>query len=119
MNDEQRVVCARCGAINRVSSARPLGKAKCGNCHQPLFEGHPLDVDGAMLERQIAEGTLPVVVDVWAPWCGPCRTMAPEYEKVAGTVEPKARFLKLNSDNEQAFSSRLGVRGIPTMVLFK
>ena len=72
-----------------------------------------------MLERQIAEGTLPVVVDVRAPWCGPCRSMAPEYEKAAGEIQPRARFLKLNSDNESAFSARMGIHGIPTMLLFK
>ena len=72
-----------------------------------------------MLERQLSEGTLSVVVDIWAPWCGPCHAMAPEYEKATTTFEPRARFLKLNSDKEQAFASRLGIRGIPTMVVFK
>jgi thioredoxin 2 len=72
-----------------------------------------------MFDRQIAKGTLPVVVDVWAPWCGPCRAMAPEYEKAAAATEPRVRFLKLNSDNEQAVAGRLGIRGIPTMLLYR
>lgn len=113
------VVCVGCGAINRVPIDKPAVSAKCGSCHGALFEGHPKDVTAAVLDRQIAKGTLPVVVDVWAPWCGPCQFMAPEYEKAARALEPRARFLKLNSDNEQQFSARQGIRSIPTMILFK
>lgn len=113
------VVCVGCGAINRLPTGKDAGGAKCGSCSAALFEGHPADVSAQMLERQIAKGTLPVVVDVWAPWCGPCRYMAPEYEKASQALEPKARFLKLNSDNEQQFSSRHGIRSIPTMIVFK
>jgi thioredoxin 2 len=118
MNDD-RVVCVACGAINRLPAGRDAAAAKCGTCGNALFAGHPADVNAQMLERQIAKGTVPVVVDVWAPWCGPCRYMAPEYEKASQALEPKARFLKLNSDNEQQFSARMGIRGIPTMILFK
>jgi thioredoxin 2 len=71
------------------------------------------------LRRQVDKGSLPVVVDVWAPWCGPCKVMAPEYEKVARQLEPRARFLKLNSDREPGLSSELGIRGIPTMIVFR
>lgn len=116
---DDRVVCVACGAINRLPAEKHADAAKCGSCGNPLFAGHPVDVDAQMLERQVAKGTLPVVVDVWAPWCGPCRYMAPEYEKASQAIEPKARFLKLNSDNEQQFSARMGIRGIPTMILFK
>ena len=118
MNDG-RVVCVSCGAINRVPQGKDAAAARCGTCRTPLFAGHPADVSAPMLERQIAKGTVPVVVDVWAPWCGPCRYMAPEYEKASLGLEPNARFLKLNSDNEQQWSARLGIRGIPTMILFK
>ena len=119
MSDDGRVVCTSCGAINRVPAGKNATAAKCGSCGAALFAGHPADVDTAMLERQIGKGSLPVVVDVWAPWCGPCRYMGPEYEKAAQGLEPKARFVKLNSDAEQAFSARLGIRGIPTMLLFR
>jgi thioredoxin 2 len=115
----QRVVCSACGTINRLPADKDSVAARCGSCGAGLFAGKPVDVNAAMLERQIEKGTLPVVVDVWAPWCGPCRYMGPEYEKAARAMEPKVRFLKLNSDNEQQFSARLGIRGIPTMVLFK
>lgn len=116
---EKRVVCVGCGAINRLADDRDALAAKCGSCGKPLFAGHPTDVSAQMLERQVAKGTTPVVVDVWAPWCGPCRYMAPEYEKASQELEPGAQLVKLNSDNEQQFSARLGIRGIPTMILFK
>ena len=119
MNTEQRVVCTACGAINRLPTEREAVTAKCGSCGQPLFSGKPADVVGDIFERQVAKSTVPVVVDVWAPWCGPCRAMAPEFEKAAAAIEPRARFIKLNSDVEQAIAGRLAIRGIPTMLLFR
>lgn len=116
---DKRVVCLACSAINRLPDGKDGAAARCGSCGKGLFDGHPTDVTAPTLERQISKGTLPVVVDIWAPWCGPCRSMAPEYEKAARGVGSKARFLKLNSDSEQQFSAQLGIRSIPTMVLFK
>jgi thioredoxin 2 len=116
---ENRVVCVACGAVNRVPAARDAGAGNCGSCGAPLFSGKPTDVNADMLRRQVGKGTLPVVVDVWAPWCGPCRFMGPEYEKAAQALEPRVRFLKLNSDNEQQFAGAFNIRGIPTMILFK
>ena len=116
---DNRVVCTHCGAVNRLPEARDAAMAKCGTCKEALFEGEPADVAGPMFERQVAKSTVPVVIDVWAPWCGPCLAMAPEYEKAAQATEPRARFLKLNSDNEQAISARLGIRGIPTMLVYR
>ncbi len=119
MNTEERAVCTSCGAINRLPADRTAADAKCGNCGQKLFSGKPADVSGAIFERQIARSTVPVVIDVWAPWCGPCRAMAPEFAKAAAALEPQARFIKLNSDVEQAIAGRLGIRGIPTMLLYR
>ena len=119
MSDESRVVCVHCGAINRMPEARKAQEAKCGRCGQLLFDGVPADVDAGMVDRQMTKGTLPVVVDVWAPWCGPCRAMAPEYEKAAKAGEPGMRFLKLNSDENQEMAARFGIRGIPTMLLLR
>lgn len=119
MSTDRRVVCTACGSANRLPAEREAMDASCGNCGAPLFSGKPSDVEGPLFERQVGKSTIPVVVDVWAPWCGPCRAMAPEFEKAARALEPHARFIKLNSDNEQHIASRLGIRGIPTMLLFR
>lgn len=119
MSEDGRVVCVHCGAVNRLPSERDAQAAKCGRCGKLLFEGKPADVSAEMVDRQMTRGTLPVVVDVWAPWCGPCRAMAPEFEKAAKAGEPAMRFLKLNSDEHQAMAARFGIRGIPTMLLLR
>ncbi|WP_027055420.1 thioredoxin TrxC [Mesorhizobium erdmanii] len=118
MAQQNLVVCSKCGGVNRLPPGRAPGEAKCGKCGTRLFSGHPQDVDAEMFDRQIARSSIPVVVDVWAPWCGPCKMMAPAYEAAANDLEPLVRLIKLNSDNEQAVAARLGIRGIPTMILF-
>ncbi|RWP17389.1 thioredoxin TrxC [Mesorhizobium sp.] len=118
MTQEKLVVCGKCGAVNRLPPARDAGDAKCGKCGSRLFSGHPADVDAQSFDRQVTRSSLPVVVDIWAPWCGPCKMMAPAYEAAANELEPHVRLIKLNSDNEQAVAARLGIRGIPTMILF-
>ena len=112
------MVCTKCGAINRLPPARNGNDAKCGKCGTRLFSGRPEDVDTAGFDRQVGRSGPPVLVDVWAPWCGPCKMMAPAYEAAAKALEPRVRLIKLNSDNEQALAARLGIRGIPTMILF-
>ncbi|MCV3205481.1 thioredoxin TrxC [Mesorhizobium sp. YC-39] len=118
MAQQNLVVCSKCGGVNRLPPARDAMDAKCGKCGNRLFSCHPEDVDTRVFDCQIARSSLPVVVDVWAPWCGPCKMMAPAYEAAANELEPYVRLIKLNSDNEQALSARLGIRGIPTMILF-
>ncbi|MFD1940611.1 thioredoxin TrxC [Paradevosia shaoguanensis] len=119
MSDLPHVVCSFCGATNRVPSSGNARSAKCGKCGVALFSGVPADVPAAILEKQIAKSDIPVVVDIWAPWCGPCRVMAPQFEAAARQAEPALRFVKLNSDENQEIASRLGIRGIPTMIMFK
>jgi thioredoxin 2 len=118
MAQQDLVVCSKCGGVNRLPPARNASDAKCGKCGKRLFSGHPEDVSAEIFNRQITRGSVPVVVDIWAPWCGPCKMMAPAYEAAAKELEPHVRLIKLNSDNEQAVSARLGVRSIPTMILF-
>ena len=118
MAQHNLVVCSKCGGVNRLPPGRNAMEAKCGKCGNRLFSGHPEDVDAAIFDNQIARSSLPVVVDIWAPWCGPCKMMAPAYEAAANELEPHVRLVKLNSDNEQAVAARLGIRSIPTMILF-
>jgi len=118
MAQDNLVVCAKCGVVNRLPLSRNSADAKCGKCGALLFSGLPQDIDAANFDRQIGRSSLPVLVDVWAPWCGPCKMMAPAYEAAARALEPHVRLVKLNSDKEQAIAARLGIRGVPTMILF-
>jgi thioredoxin 2 len=113
------IVCSHCGATNRMPENRDLASGKCGKCGRQLFEGQPADVSAAILEKHITRSDIPVLVDVWAPWCGPCKVMGPQFESAASQAEPRLRFVKLNSDDNQELSARLGIRGIPTMIMFK
>jgi thioredoxin 2 len=119
MSELRHIVCSACGATNRVPASDKAGASKCGKCGVALFSGVPADVSAAILEKQIAKSDIPVLVDIWAPWCGPCRVMGPQFEAAAQAAEPAMRFLKLNSDENQDLSTRLAIRGIPTMIMFR
>jgi thioredoxin 2 len=112
------VACPHCQTANRVPAHRLGDAPKCGACSRALFEGHPVELAEADFDRHLANTDLPVVVDFWAPWCGPCRAMAPVYERAARELEPQVRLVKVNTDEAQALAARLDIRGIPTFAIF-
>jgi thioredoxin 2 len=119
MSEKTRhIVCPSCRAINRVPSTRPARQAKCGSCHQPLFTSSPVVVDSEAFDSHVRRDDIPLVVDFWAPWCGPCRTMAPAFERAAAELEPAYRLLRANVDEMVAISARYEIRSIPTLMLF-
>jgi thioredoxin 2 len=119
MSDALHIVCPHCETINRTPTAR-LGVApKCGSCHRDLFTGHPIELTDNNFRRHVDRNDLPVLVDFWASWCGPCQAMAPQYVQATAELEPQVRVGKLNTDEAQKISAEFGIRSIPTLMLFK
>ncbi len=119
MNDNLHVVCPHCHTINRLPRARLDQGAKCGHCKQPLLEGRPVELTKAGFDRHLTKHDLPLVVDFWAPWCAPCRSMAPAYEEAAARLAPGVRLAKLDTEAEPEIAARFGIRSIPTLIAFK
>ncbi|MDH5191083.1 MAG: thioredoxin TrxC, partial [Gammaproteobacteria bacterium] len=115
----KHVVCPQCGQINRIPEDRLVDGPKCGGCKQELFMGKPVELNSQNFSRFVAKSDLPVVVDFWAPWCGPCKMMAPVFEQVAGEVSPRVVLAKVNTEAEQALAGQFGIRSIPTLAVFK
>jgi thioredoxin 2 len=119
MAEVAHVVCPHCSAINRIPTARRAEAPKCGQCHQALFSGHPIELTTANFQRHISRSDIPVVVDFWAAWCGPCQMMAPEYAAAAELLEPDVRLAKLDTEAAQPIAAEFNIRSIPTLILFK
>ncbi len=114
----KHVVCPHCSSTNRVPENKFDAELACGKCHESLFNGHPVSVTESQLEAHIAKNEIPVVVDFWAPWCGPCKMMAPEYEKASGLIEPLARLVKIDTEAYPNVGLRHNIRSIPTLAIF-
>jgi thioredoxin 2 len=119
MSESRHIVCPHCDSVNRVSGDRDPRQAKCGRCHKPLFVGSPIPVGAKSFDAHVHNDDIPVVVDFWAAWCGPCKMMAPVYDAVAAEMEPAMRFLKLDTEAEPQLAERYGIRGIPTLMVFR
>lgn len=117
MKDSFYIVCPHCDTTNRVPASKLSAGGKCGQCHQPLFAGAPLALNGARFACHAEKSDVPLLIDFWAEWCGPCRAMAPAFARAAQQLEPGIRLAKVNIDEEPALAQRFGVSSIPTMIL--
>src|SRR5690554_2433298 len=118
MSDSLTLGCPHCGAINRVSQARLNDAPRCGRCQSPLFTGEPVELTEANFRSLVERSEMPVVVDFWAAWCGPCKMMAPIFSGLAGKMQHQVRFAKVDTEQAQQASIQMNIRSIPTLILF-
>ncbi|MBD3754752.1 MAG: thioredoxin TrxC [Gammaproteobacteria bacterium] len=113
------IMCPHCGGLNRVPDDKLNSQPTCGKCKQELFTGKPVEMSGEQFLRALQKTDQPLIVDFWAPWCGPCKSFAPTFSQAAAQFEPQARFVKINTEAEQQIAAQFGIRSIPTLAIFK
>jgi len=118
MTFSRKVTCPYCGAVDRIPAEDFDDSLQCGSCGQAIFAAKPVELTGSDFRETIEGSDIPVLVDFWAPWCGPCKAMAPGYEQAARAMESRVKFAKLNTDEEQSIAQQFDIRSIPTMILF-
>ena len=119
MSDSLHIVCPHCDAVNRIPADRMQQVPRCGKCHEALFAAQPLELNASRFDKHLERNDIPLLVDFWAPWCGPCKMMAPQFEQAAKQLEPGIRLAKVNTESEQQLGARFGIRSIPTLALFR
>jgi len=119
MSEPKHIVCPHCDAVNRVPEDKLSDNPTCGKCKQALFTAHPVELNANNFATHIARSDVPVLVDFWAPWCGPCRMMAPAYAQATERLEPNMRVVKLDTEQAQQIAAQYNIRSIPTLALFK
>lgn len=119
MSDSVHLVCANCGAVNRVPASRLSDNPSCGKCRNKVMTGKPVELNAGTFDRFIQRNDIPVVVDFWADWCGPCKVMAPAFAETAGRMQGQVRFAKLDTEAAQSIAAKYGIRSIPTVILFQ
>ncbi|NPA71813.1 MAG: thioredoxin TrxC [Gammaproteobacteria bacterium] len=113
------IMCPHCGGLNRVPDDKLSNSASCGKCKEALFTGTPVEMTGEQFLRALNKTDQPLIVDFWAPWCGPCKSFAPTFAQAAAQIEPRARLVKINTEIEQAIAGQFNIRSIPTLAVFK